>query len=131
MLLFILLTCKDFIPAELQFTWVYFKHAKKETKTCQKPLTNTIFPSLHFKFLFENRNAVLLSDKDVLHKQQDAAFSYCRVLYQEVECQPAYHHRKYGNHFFWGKNINPYSVHEPSFTLCKTQLLTEQWSSLG
>lgn len=33
--------------------------------------------------------------------------------------------------FFWGKNRNPYSVYEPYFTPCKTQLPTQQWFSLG
>lgn len=77
MVLFIPLTCKDFIPIKLQFTWAYFKHAKKETKTCKKnPNSYKLFPSLHFKFLFENRNAVLFCDKDALHKHQYATFSY-------------------------------------------------------
>lgn len=49
---------------------------KRNKKTCRKTPTLTVFSLPLFKFLLENRNAVLFSDKDVLHKHQDAAFSY-------------------------------------------------------
>lgn len=49
---------------------------KKKQKLVKKTPSHKIFASLHFKFPFENRNAVLFSDKDVPHKHQDAAFSY-------------------------------------------------------
>lgn len=51
---------------------------KKGNKKLVKknPNSYNFFPSLHLKLLFKNRNAVLLSDKDVLHKHHDAAFTY-------------------------------------------------------
>lgn len=67
---------------------------------------------------------MLFSDKDVLHKHQDAALSYTAESF--LRKSNVKHHIIIENMtiiFSGEKNINPYSVDEPSFTQCKIQLL--------